>query len=122
MATYAEIDENDIVINVIVAHEDVIKQAPNPEAFIQTSRNTVGGKHLLGKEPIRKNYAAIGYTYDRVRDAFIPPKLFASFIFNEETCQWDPPIPCPDKPGYVYKWNEEKTNWDEQLIPPEELA
>ncbi len=59
---------------------------------------------------IRKNYAGIGYTYDRVRDAFIAPQPYASWILNEETCRWQAPKPYPtdDK---VYVWNEGEANW-----------
>ena len=122
MATYAQINENDIVINVIVAEEEFINSLPDASMFIQTSRNTYGGVHILGKTPLRKNYAAIGYLYDRNKDAFIPPKIFDSYVFNEQTCQWDPPIPCPNKDGYMYKWDENTVSWIEELIPPDESA
>jgi hypothetical protein len=74
-----------------------------------------GGKHLLGGTPLRKNYAGIGYSYDPVRDAFIPPKPFNSWILNEDTCIWEPPIPYPtdDK---LYSWNEETQSWEESPI------
>jgi hypothetical protein len=59
---------------------------------------------------LRKNYAGIGYTYDSVRDAFIPPKPFNSWILNEETCLWDAPTPMPND-GQIYRWVEEDLNW-----------
>ena len=83
MAHYAKI-ENDIVTNVIVADEDFI-QTLNGE-WIQTSYNTKGGVHLLGGTPLRKNYAGIGYTYDRLKDAFIEPQPSEEYILNEEKC------------------------------------
>lgn len=122
MATYAKIDDNDIVVNVIVADEEVIVELPDSSNYIQTSRNTMAGVHLLGKIPLRMNYAAIGYTYDRERDAFIPPKLLASHILDENTCTWIPPIPKPIKEGYFYDWDEATISWIEHLIPPEEEA
>jgi len=88
MAHYAKI-ENDIVTNVIVADEDFI-QTLNGE-WIQTSYNTKGGVHLLGGTPLRKNYAGIGYTYDRLKDAFIEPQPSEEYILNEEKCVWELP-------------------------------
>jgi len=79
--------------------------------WIRTSYNTRGGEHTLGGTPFRKNYAGIGYTYDEDRDAFIPPKPYASWALNESTCQWDPPAPYPDD-GKEYEWNEVETSWD----------
>ena len=84
----------------------------------QTSYNTKGGVHLLGGTPLRKNYAGIGYKYDQTRDAFIPPKNYNSWILNETTCLWDPPVARPeltqeqiDNNNY-YTWNETNQTWD----------
>ena len=76
----------------------------------QTSYNTVAGVHLLGGTPFRKNYAGFGYLYDPIRDAFIPVKDFPSWIFNEETCRWDPPTPYPSDGG-DYSWDEINQSW-----------
>ena len=124
MAHFAILDDDDNVINVIVSREDIIASgaAGDPNKIIQTSRNTVGGKHLFGEVPLRKNYACIGGKYDRQRDAFIPPKIFNSWILNEETCLWEAPIPMPVKDGFAYYWDEENLKWKEELIPPEESA
>jgi len=111
MANYAEIDGNNIVQRVIV-----VETSPTGEAFlakiggtwIQTSYNTSAGIHRLGGTPLRKNYAGIGYQYDPALDAFIPPKPFPSWLLNESTCQWDPPIPCPSEPSV---WNEASLSW-----------
>jgi hypothetical protein len=84
----------------------------SPGEWIQTSYNTYGGEHKLGGTPLRKNYAGIGFTYDRVKDAFIPPKPFASWVLNEDTCLWDAPVAMPDD-GKIYTWDEETTNWVE---------
>ena len=86
----------------------------------QTSYNTHGGVHKLGGTPFRKNHAGIGYTYDEDKDAFIPPKptQYPSWILNETTCLWQPPVEKPeltqeqiDNESY-YSWNEETTTWD----------
>ena len=69
--------------------------------WIQTSYNAT----------IRKNYAGIGMVYDSIRDAFIAPKPYASWVLDEETCQWEAPIAYPTD-GLVYIWNEELTDWE----------
>ena len=76
----------------------------------QTSYNTVGGVHQLGGVPFRKNHAGIGYTYDENKDAFIAPKPFNSWILNEFSCLWEPPVPYPQD-GKEYIWNEQNKFW-----------
>ena len=102
---------NGIVEKVIVAEQDFINTGlvGNPSDWVQTSYNTYGGQHPAGT-PLRKNFAGIGYTYDSVRDAFIPPKQFESWLLNEDTCLWYSPIPYPND-GLVYFWDEAITNW-----------
>jgi hypothetical protein len=120
MSHFAQV-ENGIVTQVIVAEQDVIDTGlwGNPNSWVQTSYNTYGGVHRLGGTPFRKNYAGIGYTYDSVRDAFIPPKPFNSWVLNEDTCLWNAPIEMPVKPGFFYSWDEATTSWieAESLIP-----
>ena len=82
------------------------------DVYKQTSYNTHGGVHALGGTPLRKNYAGIGYTYDVGRDAFIPPKPYASWLLNEGTCLWDAPVAYPDD-GKRYSWDEATTSWVE---------
>ena len=108
MAHFAEVI-NGIVRRVIVAEQDFIDSGAVgiPSRWIQTSYNTYGGQHKLGGTPLRKNYAGIGYTYDETRDAFIPPQPFPSWILDEQTCLWSPPVPHP--------MDEKSYNWDEQL-------
>ena len=124
MAHFAEIDENGIVLRVLVVDN---AQESNGQDFlantlglggtwVKTSYNTVGGVHNNGGTPLRKNYAGIGYTYDSDRDAFIPPKPFASWTLNEDSCLWDSPVAYPTD-GERYTWNEETTSWD--LVPTE---
>jgi hypothetical protein len=112
MAHFAKVNEQGIVEQVIVAEQDVIDSAlfGLPSSWIQTSYNTHGGVHANGGTPLRKNYAGIGYTYDSVRDAFIPPKPFSSWLLNEDSCLWESPIPYPND-GKQYQWNEETTSW-----------
>lgn len=78
--------------------------------WMQTSYNTRGGMHIYGGTPLRKNYAGIGYTYDEQRDAFIPPQPSASWILNEDSCLWEPPVPYPND-GQMYRWNEDTVSW-----------
>lgn len=115
MSHFAQIDENNIVTRVLVIEQDVIDTGlfGAPSSFIQTSYNTSGGVHLLGGTPLRKNYAGVGYTYDKSRDAFIPPKPFESWLLKEETCLWEAPIARPDD-GQPYTWDEETLSW---IIP-----
>lgn len=106
MTHFAKI-ENDIVTQVIVAEQDFIDSQPGE--WIQTSYNTRGGQHPEGR-PLRKNYAGIGYSYDREKDVFIPPKPFPSWILNDETCLWDARVPYPEDGERRY-WNEDEQNW-----------
>jgi hypothetical protein len=117
VAHFAKLDENNIVTFVTVGRqEDDGKEADlcarTGDVYKQTSYNTHGGVHALGGTPLRKNYAGIGYTYDAGRDAFIPPKPYASWVLNETTCLWDAPVAYPDD-GKRYSWDEATTSWVE---------
>tara|TARA_B100000212_G_scaffold145217_2_gene109152 strand:- start:771 stop:1088 length:318 start_codon:yes stop_codon:yes gene_type:complete len=103
MAHFAKVKDG-IVIKVIVAEQEFVDNYIDnePGIWVQTSYNG----------SIRKNYAGIGYTYDPQRDAFIPPKQYESWILNEDTCLWEPPIAYPTD-GKIYKWNENNQSWDE---------
>lgn len=119
MAHYAFLDANNVVTEVIVGKdegEDGIDWEQHYGEFRgqvckRTSYNTVGGVHTGGGTPFRKNFAGIGYTYDPQRDAFIPPKRFASWVFDENTCLWKAPVPMPTD-GQIYVWNEANQSWD----------
>lgn len=123
MSHFAKLDENNVVIFVTVGRdEDNGKEAElsakTGDVYKQTSYNTRGGIHVNGGTPFRKNYAGLGYIYDATRDAFIPPKPFASWLLNEDTCLWDAPIPYPADIGTEenpkhYKWDEDTTRWVE---------
>ena len=110
MSHFAQV-ENGIVTQVIVAEQDVIDSGLFGTGWVQTSYNTHGGQHPEGR-PLRKNYAGIGYTYDSSRDAFIPPKPFASWVLNESTCLWDAPVPYPTDEK-TYNWDELTISWVE---------
>jgi len=105
MSHFAKIDSNNIVQEVIVAEQDFINSGAVGDSFlwIQTSYN----------KNFRKNFAGKGFTYDKTRDAFIPPQPYPSWTLNEETCLWECPIAYPDD-GNEYTWNEETQAWDLQ--------
>jgi hypothetical protein len=117
MSSYAKVNENGIVETVIVAEPEFFDTFVDdtPGKWIQTSYNTRGGVHYEPdsntpssdqSKALRKNHAGIGYTYDKTRDAFIPPQRFASWTLNNTTCLWDPPIPQPSD-GKAYIWDED---------------
>ena len=91
MAHFAKVN-NGVVVQVIVAEPEFfdIFVDSSPGQWLQTSYNTYGGVHVNGGTPLRKNYAGLGFTYDAsTRDAFIPPKPYASWTLNEDTCLWE---------------------------------
>ena len=120
MAYYAFLDENNIVTEVISGKnegEDGIDWEQwygdfRGQVCKRTSYNTVGNVHRNGGTPYRVNYAGIGYTFDSARNAFIPPKPYASWVLIDETCQWKTPVDMPTD-GKGYSWNEETTSWIE---------
>lgn len=105
MSHWAEIDENNIVLRVLVGNNS---EPDEGEAFMKS----LGGNWIKTSYngTFRKNFAGIGMLYDVERDAFIPSKPYASWILNEETCQWEAPIPYPTD-GIMYEWDEEITDW-----------
>lgn len=99
MAHWAELDNNNIVLRVLVTSNDQPDEGYQwlidnlGGNWVKTSYNTIGGEHTLGGIPLRKNYAGIGFTYDESRDAFIPPKPEGiGWILNEDTCLWENPL------------------------------
>jgi hypothetical protein len=121
MAHFALLNENNVVIYVTVGKNTDREEelsARTGHIYKQTSYNTRANTHFLGGTPFRKNYAGVGYTYDYSRDAFIPPKPYASWILNEETCQWESPVLRPENAGTIidgkptiYDWNEQSNSW-----------
>ena len=117
MGHFAKVN-NGIVEQVIVAEPEFFTTFvdSSPGEWIQTSYNTSGGVHKNGGTPLRKNFAGIGFTYDRTKDAFIPPKPFNSWLLNETTCLWEAPTPMPQD-DKVYNWDEATTSWVEVVTP-----
>ena len=103
MAHFAKINNTNTVTEVIVAEQDFINSGKVGDSFlwIQTSYS----------KSFRKNFAGNGYTYDKTRDAFIPPKPYGSWILIEDTCQWEAPVAYPTD-GKIYEWNEVDKRWD----------
>ena len=129
MAHFAKLGTGNKVIKVEVVSNNIATTEQAGVDFLnnlyntsdvwkQTSYNTIGGVHLLGGTPFRKNYAGVDYSYDQIKDAFISPKPFNSWVLNETTCLWEAPVIKPDltqtqidNKNY-YSWNEETTTWD----------
>ena len=121
MGHYAKVINNKVT-QVIVAEESFFDSFvdTSPGEWIKTSYNTRGGVHY---EPdsdtpsadqtkaLRKNYAGVGFTYDKDKDAFIPPQPYDSWTLNETSCQWEAPVPYPTD-GELYTWNEDTQQWD----------
>lgn len=135
MGYFAKLDKNNFVIDIHSVNNDVftinyIENENIAADFLnnlhnvnniwkKTSYNTLGGIHYTNSAPsldqskaFRKNYAGIGYYYDTIRDAFIPPKPFPSWTLDEFSCLWQSPIPYPNN-GKLYQWNEKTGNWEE---------
>jgi hypothetical protein len=129
MAHFAELDNNNVVLRVIVVGNDDCKDSDGNESeavgiafcqslfgsdtyWVQTSYNN----------NIRYRYAGIGSTYDQDSDVFIPPQPYPSWILNTDTWDWDAPVPIPDDGGFhedtntliAYFWNEETISWDKE--------
>lgn len=117
MAHFAEIDQNNVVLRVIVVDN---KDTSTPDGTEVESIGVAFCQRLFGgnwKQTSyngnkRKNYAGIGYTYNAGLDAFVPPKPFASWTLNNDTAQWDAPTPMPTD-GKKYSWDEATTSWVE---------
>jgi len=122
MSHYAKVRDG-FVQQVIVASKDFFKTFvdSSPGEWVQTSYNTRGGIHYdpnTGQpsadqsKALRKNYAGVGYQYDKDRDVFIPPQPYPSWTLDEQTCLWNAPVAMPtdDK---MYSWDEDAQNWVE---------
>ena len=117
MAHFAQLDDNNVVTQVIVvANSDTADANGVEKEYIGAAfcERLFGGtwKQTSYNGNIRKNYAGIGYDWDEARNAFVPPKPFASWVLDENTCQWKAPIPMPTD-GKMYSWNEGTQAWDE---------
>lgn len=116
MAHFAELDSNNVVLRVIVVHDSVSSAngVESEQAGADFCHNTFGGtwKQTSFNSNLRKRFAGVGYTYDPNLDAFIPPKPYPSWVFNDVTLDWKAPVDKPNGDG-VYLWNEETTSWQE---------
>ena len=112
MAHFAKLGTGNIITTVEVVHNDI---ATTEQAGVDFLNNLHGSRDVWKQTSyngnIRKNFAAIGYTYDETRDAFIAPKPYASWILNETTCIWEAPVAYPTD-GEIYTWNETTIAWD----------
>jgi len=129
MAHFAKLDSNNVVIFVTVGRDEDREEellARTGDVYKQTSYNTRGGVHYQSdgtpsadqSKAFRKNYAGLGYTYDAGRNAFIPPKPYASWVLDEQTCLWNAPVAMPadagtGEPPKRYTWDEATTSWVE---------
>lgn len=123
MAHYAYVNDG-IVTGVIVGPDEGTEPegvtsweeyftAKGKGQAVRTSYNTRAGEHALGGDPLRFNYAGIGYTFDPDKGtdgAFIPPKPFESWVLDEATCLWAAPVPYPED-GQAYMWDETAGEW-----------
>lgn len=108
MAHFAEVDDNNIVLRVLVTDNN----DPNGDEGYQWLVTNLGGVWIKTSynANIRKNFAGVGFIYDEGRDAFIAPQPYPSWILNENTCQWEAPIV---KPAGEHYWHEEEMTWKE---------
>jgi hypothetical protein len=119
MAHFAELDDNNIVKQVIVVHNNELLDESGNESEqkgIDFCINLFGGRWVQTSYngTTRKNYAGQGYLYDPIRDAFVPQQPYLSWLLDEQTCQWEAPVAYPTD-GSLYSWNEETTSWIEDL-------
>lgn len=131
MAHFARLNDDNEVLYVVVVNNDILLHENNEEQesmgvqflrdlykeqasiWKQTSYNTRENTHTEGGTPFRKNFACEGFVYDEELDAFIPPKVFGSWVLNTDKCVWEPPVPRPtEHPPSAYMWNESTVSWD----------
>ena len=117
MAHFAKLDQNNVVLEVNVVSNETLDNLPYPQSegkgivFLSDwSGGYTNWRQTSYNATFRKNFAGIGYTYDQVIDAFVPPKPYPSWLLNTDTAQWEPPIPYPND-GKWYRWDEETKSW-----------
>ena len=121
MAHFAQLnDDNEVVTVVVVANSELLDENENEQESLGITfcNRLFGGtwKQTSYNNTFRKNFAGVGYVFDSSRNAFIPPKPYASWLLNETTCQWEAPIAMPVD-EYFYAWNEDKRSWDQFDTP-----
>lgn len=117
MAHFAELDENNVVLRVIVvSNADALDENGSESETVGAAfcQNLFGGTWVQTSYNgnIRKNYAGVGYTYDAALDAFVPSKIYPSWVLNSDTAQWEAPVPMPSD-GKRYRWDEPTVSWVE---------
>lgn len=117
MAHFAQIDQNNVVLQVIVVHnnellDNGVESEAKGIAFCQSLFPGTNWVQTSYNGNMRKNYAGVGFTYDAGRDAFIPPKPYSSWVLNETICRWEAPVPYPQD-GKNYRWDEASGSWVE---------
>lgn len=120
MAHFAELDENNTVVRVIVVNNsELLDENEQEQEFIGIyfCKSLFGGRWIQTSYngTFRARFAGYGYTYDEYHDAFITPKPFASWLFNDNSLDWYPPVPYPEDGNY-YQWNEELIAWEQITI------
>lgn len=115
MAHFAEIDSNNIVLRVLTVSNEQ-EQRGNDYLSLDLG---LGGRWIQTSynHNFKGHFAGVGHTYNEELDLFVSPKPYPSWILNTTTGGWNPPIPCPNKEGKVYKWNEHSQSWDESDAP-----
>ena len=119
MAHFARLDENNVVQEILVVNNEYLKDENGNEVEslgIAHMESVHGGRWIQTSynSNIRYRFAGIGCIYDENLDAFLPPKPQQSWVLNQETYTWEPPIPMPSNTlpdGTIYFWNEETVNW-----------
>jgi hypothetical protein len=107
MSHFAKINNSNIVTDIIVAEQDFINSGAVGDSFLWVQTSYSGS--------FRKNYASVGGTYDKAKDAFIAPKPYPSWVLVEDTCQWEAPTAMPND-GKAYAWDEDTTAWMENDV------
>ncbi len=122
MAHYARVNSDNIVIYVTPVSNEIITDSNDTEQdelalshLYESVPESIGDRWIKTSynNNFRKNYASIGYSYDENLDAFIPPKPFNSWVLNEQSGNWEAPIPMPEmgEDGIIYQWDDEIENW-----------
>jgi hypothetical protein len=128
MAHFAQLDENNIVTQVIVVHNnELLDNETESESKGISFCQSIFGIDTVWKQTsynglFRKNFAGAGFIYDVKRDAFLEPRPFASWVLNNETCKWGPPVPYPED-GKRHVWDDYTNTWidlGEKLATPVE--
>jgi hypothetical protein len=118
LAHFAKIENNVVTQVIVVANKDTADANGVEKEYIGAAfcEKLFGGtwKQTSYNGTIRKNYAGIGYTYNADIDAFVPPQPYASWTLNNETAQWEAPVPMPE--GGMYSWDEDTGSWIEMQV------